>query len=51
MLFRSRQLWALAMLKPFEGKERIELRGKQATDPAVTELRKIAGRPTQAAAH
>ena len=39
----ARELWAGQMLKAFEGKEELQLRGKKLVDPAVAELRKIAG--------
>ncbi len=39
----ARELWAKAVLAAFEGKETLELRGKQQVDPAVAELRRIAG--------
>ena len=44
----ARELWAKALLAAFDGKETLELRGKQQVDPAVAELRKIAGvKPTK----
>jgi hypothetical protein len=40
----ARELWAAAVLKPFEGKEYLDLKGKRTLDPAVAELCKAAGR-------
>jgi hypothetical protein len=33
------------MLKAFDGKEQLELKGKSLVDPVVAELRKVAGMP------
>jgi hypothetical protein len=41
----ARELWAATMLKAFEGKEELQLKAKKVVDPAVAELRKIAGTP------
>jgi hypothetical protein len=41
----ARELWAATMLKAFEGKEELQLKAKKMVDPAVAELRKIAGTP------
>ena len=35
---------AAAVLKAFDGKERLQIRGKPSIDPAVTELCKVAGK-------
>jgi len=40
----ARELWANAVLKTFDGKERLEIRGKASVDPVVTELCKAAGK-------
>jgi hypothetical protein len=40
----ARALWAAAVLKAFDGKERLQIRGKPSIDPAVTELCKVAGK-------
>jgi hypothetical protein len=40
----ARELWAAAVLKAFDGKERLQIRGKPSIDPAVTELCKVAGK-------
>ena len=39
----ARELWAAALLKPFAGKEYLEIKGKRSPDPAAAELCKIAG--------
>ncbi len=39
----ARELWAKTLLAAFQGKETLEIRGKQQLDPAVAELRKAAG--------
>ena len=41
----ARELWAAQMLKAFDGKEQLELKGKSLVDPVVAELRKVAGMP------
>ncbi|MBM4098500.1 MAG: hypothetical protein FJ260_00870 [Planctomycetes bacterium] len=41
---KVRELWAATVLKPFEGKEYLDLPGKRSIDPVVAELCKAAGR-------
>ncbi|MFM7051990.1 MAG: hypothetical protein ACKOYN_07670, partial [Planctomycetota bacterium] len=46
----AKAAWAERLLKEFEGREMLEIRGKRSLDPAAAELFRLAGRVPPAAA-